>query len=318
MSRRHTLAASLAGTAALAAAAVVPPMFGGDYWLSLGITLLQYGVLATAWAMFSGPTRFISLATAAFFGVGAYTVAVLGDALPWPVVLLVALAIGVAMAMVVGLSTLRLSGVYFVIFSFGLAELVKQCVTWYEVNVTRDIGRHVFVDISQREIYWQLLALLTLVLSVWALVRRSRLGLALRTIGDDEVVAAHVGIHTTAVKLLLFAFSAGVMTLTGAVMAPRWTYIDPAIAFNPQISFQVLIMALLGGATRLLGPLAGVVPLVLLLELLSSNFPNYFTLILGIAFMVIVYFVPDGITGLVRARFSSRPAAGATTKAVVS
>lgn len=303
MNTPRTLAACLAGAAAFLAAAVLPPMFGGDYWLSLGITLLQYGVLATAWAMFSGPTRFISLATAAFFGVGAYTVAVLGDSLPWAALLLVALAVGVTMAVVVGLSTLRLSGVYFVIFSFGLAELVKQCVTWYEVNVTRDIGRHVFVDISQREIYWQLLALLTLVLTVWALVRRSRLGLALRTIGDDEVVAAHVGINTTLVKLVLFAFSAGVMTLTGAVMAPRWTYIDPAIAFNPQISFQVLIMALLGGATRLLGPLAGAVPLVLLLEMLSSSFPNYFTLILGAAFMVIVYFVPDGITGLIRAHF---------------
>ncbi|MGH8033178.1 MAG: branched-chain amino acid ABC transporter permease [Luteimonas sp.] len=279
------------------------PLLAKDgYWLSLAISALQFSVLATAWAMFSGPTRYISLATVAFFGIGAYTVAVLGEVLPWPAVLLAALAVGVALALLVGLSTLRLSGVYFVIFSFGLAELVKQIVTWYEVNVTHEIGRYVFVDITQRDIYWQLLALLAAVLATWALVRRSRLGLALRVIGDDEVVAQHVGINTTRVKVALFTFSAAIMTLTGAVMAPRWTYIDPNIAFNPQISFQVLIMALLGGAAHLFGPLAGVIPLVLLFELLATYFPNYFSILLGVTFMVIVYFLPKGVVGLLSGR----------------
>ena len=96
-------------------------------------------------------------------------------------------------------------------------------------------------------------------------------------IGEDETVARHCGIDTTAPSSPLFAISAAFMTLTGAIMAPRWTYIDPAIAFNPMISFQVVIMALLGGAHRLYGPLLGVVPLVLLFELLSANFPNTFT-----------------------------------------
>ena len=71
------------------------------------------------------------------------------------------------------------------------------------------------------------------------------------------------------------------MTLTGAVMAPRWTYIDPAIAFSPLLSFEVVIMALLGGAGSLFGPLLGAVPLVLLFEVLSANFPNYFSILLG-------------------------------------
>ena len=107
--------------------------------------------------MFSGPTRYVSLATAAFFGVGAYTVAVLGEVLAWPLVLGIAAAIGGSMAAIVGLSTLRLSGVHFVIFTFGLAELVRQLVVWYEVNKTRVLGRYVFVDITQNDIYWQLL-----------------------------------------------------------------------------------------------------------------------------------------------------------------
>lgn len=273
------------------------PWMTGDYGVSFGINLLQFAVMATAWGMFSGPTRLVSLATVAFFGVGAYTVAVLGEALAWPVVVAIALAVSVVLAIVVGFTTLRLSGAHFVIFTFGLAELVKQLVTWYEVNVTRSIGRYVFLDITQREIYLQLLALLALTLACGWLVRRSRLGLALRVIGADETVARHVGINTALVKTTLFALSAGFMALTGAIVAPRWTYIDPAIAFNPTISFEVVIMALLGGASRLFGPLAGVIPLVILFEILSARFPNTFSILLGVTFMVIVYFVPNGVSG---------------------
>ena len=295
MNARGAVGASLCA-AALAALAAVPWLVG-DYGVSFGINLLQFGVMATAWGMFSGPTRLVSLATVAFFGVGAYTVAVAGEVLPWPAVLAVALALGVALAVVVGAATLRLSGVYFVVFTFGLAELAKQLVTWYEVNVTRTLGRYVFVEISQREIYWQLLGLLLLALATGWGVRRSRLGFALRVIGADETVARHVGIDTALAKQTLFAVSGGFIALTGAIVAPRWTYIDPVIAFNPTISFEVVIMALLGGAARWLGPLAGALPLVILFEVLSGRFPNTFSIVLGATLMAIVYFLPDGVAG---------------------
>jgi branched-chain amino acid transport system permease protein len=111
-------------------------------------------------------------------------------------------------------------------------------------------------------------------------------------------VARHVAINTTVVKLILFAVSAAFMAVAGAIMTPRWTYLDPAIAFNPLISFQVVIMALLGGANRLYGPLLGAVPLVLILETISANFPNHFSIVLGVVFIVIVYFLPNGVAGL--------------------
>lgn len=298
---RAALAAALAAVAALAAL----PWLGTGFRMSLAINVAQYAVLATAWAMFSGPTRYVSLATAAFFGIGAYTVAVLGEALPWPLVLLAAGAVGVAVSLLVGCATLRLTGVYFVVFTFGLAELVRQLVTWFEVNVAGSIGRYVFVEVTQDEIYWQLLGLFALLLALGAWLRRSRLGFALRVIGEDETVARHAGIDTARVKIALFALSALFMSLAGAVMAPRWTYIDPAIAFNPAISFQVLIMALLGGVQAPLGPLLGVVPLVLLFEVLSANFPNHFSILLGAVFMLVVYVVPRGVAGLLaRARRS--------------
>jgi branched-chain amino acid transport system permease protein len=283
------------------------PLFADGYGLSLGIGVLNYAVLATAWAMFSGPTRYISLATVAFYGVGAYTVAVLGELLPWPLVLLAAGAIGMLLALAIGFSTMRLAGAYFVIFTFGLTELIRQLVTWYEVNVTRTIGRYVFLDITQEQIYWQLLALGAALFLIAFLIQRSRLGFKLRVIGGDETLARHVGIDVTRVKVSLFVLSTLFMTLTGAIMAPRWTYIDPNIAFNPVVSFEVVIMALLGGVQRLWGPLLGVIPLTLLFEYLNAYFPNHFSLILGLVFLVIVYLLPRGVAGLLAQ--DGRPAA---------
>ena len=300
------------GAAATALAAIVAlafvPQVVDAYYLSLAISLLQFTVLATAWGMFSGPTRYVSLATTAFFGVGAYTVAVLGEQLPWSLVLLVAAGIGSLMAVIVGLSTLRLSGVHFVIFTFGLAELIRQIVVWYEVNISRVLGRYVFVDITPADIYWQLLALCVVVFATGFLIARSRFGFALRIIGQDETVARHCGINVTIAKVALFAITATFMTLVGAIMSPRWTYIEPSIAFNATISFEVVIMALLGGAHRLWGPALGAIPLTLLFEFLSARFPATSTLIMGVVFLLIVYALPSGVAGLWERLRAWRPA----------
>ena len=288
-----------ASTIAAVAALACVPLLVSDYGLSLAINIASYAVLATAWSLFSGPSRYVSLATVAFFGIGAYTTAVFIESLAWPVVLLIATGVGIVVATILGLSTLRLSGVYFVIFSFGLAELVRQLVTWFEVNKARTLGRYVFADITAAQIYWQLLALAVLVFAIGFWIGRSRLSLALRAIGDDETVARHAGIDATRAKVALFVLSTVFMTLTGAIRAPRWTYIDPAIAFNPVISFTVLIMALLGGVHRLYGPVLGVVPLALLFEYFLARFPNHFSIMVGLVFIVIVYLIPRGIAGLI-------------------
>ncbi len=285
------------------------PRLGNDYTTALLINLLLYGVLATAWGLFCGTTRYISLATVAFFGAGSYTVAVLGEQLAWPLVLLAAAAIGTVLALLVGLVTLRLSGTYFVIFTFGLTELLRQVVTWYESKVAGSIGRYVFVDAaSSAFIYGQLLALFALVLLLGWWLSRSRLGFALRLIGEDELAARHCGIDATRTKLVAFTLTSVFMVLAGAIVAPRWTYIDPAIAFNPIVSFQVVIMALLGGAARFWGPVLGVVPLVLLFETLVKYFPNHFLIVLGVVFLLIVYALPRGVVGLVleRSRLARR------------
>src|SRR5262249_44494307 len=144
--------------------------------------------------------------------------AVTAEMLPWPLVLLAAAGLGAVVAAITGLSTLRLSGVYFVIFSFGLGEFIRQLVIWYEVNVHKSVRRYLFSDVTPDILYWQLLGLAAFVLlAVW-LLRRSRYGLALGAIGADETPARHCGSDATAVKLAVFLLSAIFMSVTGAVM----------------------------------------------------------------------------------------------------
>lgn len=279
------------------AAALLPFLPDNAYLMSLAVPIAMYTVLATSWALFSGPTHYISLATAAFYGVGAYIVGAGIESLPYWLLLVIAAVAGIILAALVGLATLRLSGVYFVIFTLGLAEMIRQLVTWVQNNFTGDRGMYVLTDLTENDIYWQLIALATLVYLIGWLINRSRLGFALRIIGNDELVAAHCGINSAAVKIILFMISGGFAAVVGAVMAPRFTYIEPSIAFSPEISFQVVIMALLGGVHRLWGPLVGVIPFTLLWEVISAHFPTQTVLLLGIAFLLIVYFIPNGVVG---------------------
>lgn len=288
---------NFAFVAVLLAAAACLPWVGGAFLLTMGVTIAMYTVLSTSWALFSGPTHYISLATAAFYGVGTYTTGIGIDYLPYWTLLPIAGVLGAVMAALVGLATLRLSGVYFVIFTLGLAELVRQVLTWVQ-NMTGQKGLYVLTELGEEHIYWQLVGLAGLVYLTGWLIGRSRLGFALRIIGDDEVVARHSGINTAMVKVLLFMVSGATAATTGAILAPRYIYIEPSLAFAPMLSFQVVIMALLGGTGRLWGPIVGVIPFTLLWEAISASFPNQTTLLLGVSFLIIVYLLPKGFVGL--------------------
>ena len=279
--------------------AALLPIVDQGYWLSIGVSIAMYTVLATSWALFSGPTNLISLASAAFFGVGMYVVAGGIDLMPyWILVLLAGLA-GAILAALVGIATLRIAGVYFVIFTLGMAELVRQIAVWGQATLGTQAGLYVLTDFTEELIFWLLLGLAAIVFFIGWWVGRSRLGFALRIIGNDEMVAIHSGINTARAKVMLFVISSTFAAITGALVAPRYGYVEPTIAFSPFISFQVVIMALLGGVHRLWGPLVGVIPFTLLWEVINSNFPTQTTLLLGISFLLIVYFIPHGFVGLI-------------------
>lgn len=275
------------------------PVVDQGYYLSLTVNIALYAVLCTAWTLFSGPTHYISLATAAFYGIGTFAVALGIEALPFPLLVLVGAGVAGLVAGLVGVATLRLSGVYFVIFTLGLAELLRQLVTWWQTNTGSALGLYVLTDLREQHILWMLLGMAVITYVVGWLVNRSRLGFAMTIIGNDETVARHVGIDTARAKVILFMVSGAIIGAVGAIMAPRYSYITPPGAFNAMISFQVVIMALLGGTKRLWGPLLGVIPFTLLFDQVSARFPNHTSLVVGIAFVAIVYLVPRGMLGLI-------------------
>ena len=302
---------ALIGAAAVAAAATLP-LFDQGYYLSLALNIVLYAALCTAWTLFSGPTHYISLATAAFFGLGTYSVALGLDYVPYPLLVIIGAATAAILAGLVGAATLRISGVYFVIFTLGLAELVRQVVSWLQTKLSTRMGLYVFTDFTEQHIYWMLLALTVVVFVTGWLINRSRLGFAMQIIGNDETVARHVGIDTARSKIILFMISGAFIGMAGAILAPRYAYVEPPSAFNPMISFLVVIMALLGGTRRLWGPLVGVIPFTIVMDFVSVKFPNDTSIVIGLAFLLIVYLLPDGVTGRLeqlRARMKRKSAA---------
>jgi branched-chain amino acid transport system permease protein len=275
------------------------PLYISSYNVILLAAILMYIVLTVSWAFFSGPTGYISLATAAFFGVGLYTTAVLGKALPLLAVVAAGGLVSFVLALLVGAITLRLRGIYFAIFTFGLVELIKHILLFWEITVTGTRGRFV-VLVGNTTIYYVMFGILVLLLLTVYFIRRSKFGLAMQSIGDNEDAAAHMGVNVTLVKVITFAVSAFFIGAAGAIMATRWTYIDPYVAFNPLFSFLPVLMAIFGGMGQLYGPVIGAAIFAYLEELLLTKFPYYYMLIFGIILVVVILYLPDGLIGLIQ------------------
>jgi branched-chain amino acid transport system permease protein len=284
--------------AAFVVVALVPTMTQG-YAVTLITDILRYAVLALAWAIFSGYTGYMSLATAAFYGLGFYVAAVTNDFLPFAVVIIIAGAVAFMTALLVGALTLRLRGVYFCIFTFALTLLVQNVVMEVERIVTKTRGRFVATETTSTAFYAMLIVMaLTFVIAL--AIRRSRHGLALQSIGEHEEAAAHSGINVVRTKVMMFAMSAITMGMAGAIIATRRTYIDPGIAFNLNTSFLPVLMALFGGMGSLIGPVIGAVVFAYLQETLLTSFPDLYMLIFGVVLVLSMVFMPNGIVGVLQ------------------
>ena len=293
--------ASAGALAALAAVLLAAPAALSSYHRALALAILADIALAVGWAMFSGPTRYLSLATGAFFGVGAYASALTIARAPWPLPVLAGAGTAAALALLVGLLALRLRGPYFAVFTFGLAELVKHSLIWYETSVTGTVGRLILAPPGPLVLYYTVLLTAVAAVATAAGLRRSRWGLALVGIGADEERAETLGIDTVRVKIGAFALSACFLGAVGAAMAPRWTYLDPQV-FSPLVSFQTVIMALVGGAASLWGPVLGAAFLGLAGEILLVKFRYLYQVGLGLTLMLVVLLLPQGLAVLGRRR----------------
>jgi branched-chain amino acid transport system permease protein len=274
------------------------PLYIPPYPVISLTSIIMYIIITVSWAIFSGPTRYISLASAAFFGVGIYVSAMLGEVFPLPVVIVIGGLVSFILALFIGLLTLRLRGMYFIIFTFGISELIRHFLLWWETNFTGTVGRWV-VAVDHTTVYYIMLVIFVIALVTAYLIRRSKFGLALRSIGENEEAAAHIGINATVMKTTAFAISAFFMGAAGAIMATRWTYIDPKIAFNPLFSFMPVLMAIFGGVGQLFGPILGAGIFAYLEEILITKFPYYYMLLFGTILIVVILFMPSGLAGLI-------------------
>jgi branched-chain amino acid transport system permease protein len=279
--------------------ATLPLLHASTYTLLLLSAIFMYIVLTVSWVIFSGPTGYISLAPAAFFGVGIYTAAILGKALFLPIVIAIGALASFCLALLVGALTLRLRGIYFAMFTFGLIVLIQQVLLWWEVVKTHTRGRFVIV-VDNTTIYYVMLIILVLLLLTAYAIRRSKYGLALQSIGEDEEAAAHTGINVIALKTMTFAASAFFVGAAGSIMATKWTYIDPYIAFNPLFSFMPVLMAIFGGMGHFFGPILGAVIFAYLEEVLITKFPYFYMLIFGLILVIAILYLPDGLVGLLQ------------------
>ena len=117
------------------------PYYGSEFAVSMALTCLMYVALSSSWSLFSGSTRYLSLATAAFFGIGAYTSALMLDKLPWLQVILLGAGTATLVAVIMGAAVLHLRGTYFAVLTFGMTELIRHAITYFEKSVTGTVGR---------------------------------------------------------------------------------------------------------------------------------------------------------------------------------
>ena len=292
---------ALIGGAVLVLAAV--PWVLSDFLISLTISCLMYAGLAVSWAMFSGATNYLSLATAAFFGLGAYVTAWGVASLPWPVVVVGGGLVASAFAAFVGGAILHLRGAYFAVLTFGLGELVRHAITYFEKSYAHTVGRVLSDTPEAATVYLTVLAITAAAVATCAAVRASRFGLALAGIGSDEERAQTLGVNARRAKIAAFALSAFFAGALSAAMAVRWTYIEPLSVFNPFIGFQTVLIAMVGGAHTLIGPLVSAAVFSVLTEFLRLEFPYVFLMLLGALLIVLVLYLPGGLASLLQRRW---------------
>jgi branched-chain amino acid transport system permease protein len=252
--------------------------------------------LTESWLLLSGLTGYLSLGHAVFYGIGAYVGVLLWGAVPLWLAVISGGAVGGACALLVGFPALRVRGPYFVMLSFGLAELVKHLVTYIEAGLGQ-YGRIVVAPPALNTLFYSMLALAIAATCLTHLVSRSRFGYGLRAIRENEEAAETAGVPVVYYKVGAFVLSAIIPSMVGVVMMMRTTFFEPMAAFDPVVSFTIVTMAMIGGRDNASGPLVGAVFLTIVSELLWANWPQVYMIVLGALLISFVLFARDGLVG---------------------
>jgi len=277
---------------------------GGEYYVGLATRVMIYALAASSLNLVLGYGGMISFGHAAFFGAGAYTVAILAQEgvvsglAAWPL----AVAISMLCALVIGAISLRTRGLYFIMITLAFAQMM-----YYFFVSLRAYGGEDGINLAARsrlpgldladatEFYLVVLALLAVCLYLLKRLAASRFGAVLRGIRESEGRMTALGYPTYRYRLVCFVIAGGVAGLAGALIVNQHGFVSPNLLHWTQ-SGTLLVMVILGGVGLLYGGVAGAVAMLLLEEILSS-WTEYWKLGLGLVLLFVVLRAPRGIGG---------------------
>ena len=291
------------------------PLMIGGYPLRIAITIMLYMLLALGLNIIPGFCGLLDLGFVGFYGIGAYTAGllILKFGISFWIVLPLAALNGAIWGILLGAPTLRLTGDYFAIVTFGFSEIVVLVITNW-VSLTRGpmglpgitppsiLGRSFYGDIPY---YYTIFGLLILTVILCRRLADSRLGRAFFAIREDEVAAAHCGIPIIPTKVIAFAISASLGAVGGAFFAAWFTFISPNM-FKFWESVLILCMIVLGGMGSIPGTMLGAAILILLQETLRP-FGVLRYVIFGLILILMMRFRPSGLLAVEHVRGEMRP-----------
>lgn len=279
---------------------VAAPLVASPYQLSVLLLVFMYIALACSWNLIGGYTGYFTFGHVAYFGVGAYCSSLLitEAGFHWLAATLLGAGAAALGALVVGFPSLRVKGPAFVILTLAFSQALRIGV--YIGDKWTGGGRGLSMPPNQSliPVYFAFaFAAAAATGGLW-LIDRSAFGRKLKAIRDDEFAAEAVGIDTQIEKLKAFVLSAVLPGFCGGVYAWYLSYINPEEAFSLRINVSMIVMALLGGAGTVFGPVLGAVLVFGVSELMWAHFPTLHQLVFGVVLMALVLFAPDGLLGL--------------------
>jgi branched-chain amino acid transport system permease protein len=290
----------------LAALALLPSFFSA-YIVSFSIITLMFIIMSCSWNIFSGFTGYLSLGHGMFFGAGAYafTLAMVKGGLPFYYGIALAATVSGILAFLIALVllTIRIRVAYFAMITLGFNEIF-QAICANTAALGESSGFTIPPVPHLQVPYYILLTVAVVLVGGTFMLDRSHVGLALKAISQDEEVADTMGINVTRLKIVFFVLSGVLPGIAGGIMAWFWSYLDPYQAFNLVFSFQVVIIAVLGGMGTVFGPVIAAVFMTLLIEILSTNLPHFYNIIYGVLVTIMIIISPRGMNELIRRIFN--------------
>ncbi|MFI5024654.1 MAG: branched-chain amino acid ABC transporter permease [Alphaproteobacteria bacterium] len=287
--------------AILAAVALAPLAVANDYWLGVLIVSMYFALLAAAWNLLAGYTGQFSLAPAAFGMIGAYATGLLSYHYAVPPLLGIPAAVAIVglIGLTLGRVVMRLRGPYLALTTLSFGEIMRLVVS-NSINFTRgDLGLNVPGILESRVGYYYLMlaVLLAVELGLFLLLR-SRAGLYLQAIRDDEVAAASRGVRIVLWKTLAFALSAAISGLAGALYAHFAQLVSPELGLLSQTGL-IVSMVVIGGMGTLVGPIGGAFLVYVASEFLR-NVGGYQLIVFALFVIIFARFFREGLWGLLR------------------